>query len=336
MANDITMGVLLVQIILAVVLIVVIVYLVRVNNSLKLEKRFSNYTIKRLKNDTVSIFDQLFHLFDKMIKALSKELSKSQFLVKSANKYEKHIYYDDLGKRNCIDFISIKIYFGIFMLLLYIFSSILKMSSITMLSVIFSFIIGYYAVDVFLSISYSKKRKEISEDLLKSIMIMNNAFKSGKSITQAIKMVSKELDGAIKDEFKKMNKDLSFGLSLETAFQRFYDRVRLEDAKYIIASLTILNNTGGNIIKVFDSIEKEFINRKKLQNELKSLTSTSMFVFKLLLALPFVLFIVIYFLNPAYFVPLYTTGLGVFILILMLLIYFGYVLVVKKVLRVDL
>ena len=57
--------------------------------------------------------------------------------------------------------------------------------------------------------------------------------------------------------------DLTYGLSLDVVFQRFEDRVKLNDVKYITTSLTILNNTGGNIVKVFESVEKTFFNNKK-------------------------------------------------------------------------
>lgn len=336
MGNGIKIDLLIFQVVIIFLLIVVIAYLVRINYSLKLERKFSNYTVKRLNNNTVSIFDKLFGLFDVLIKRISKALSKSSFIINYSKRYEKHIYYDDLDNRCGLDFISAKLIIGVLITLIYITSSVFQYNSINLLSFVFSFIVGYYSVDVYLKIKSIKRKKEISDDLLKSIMIMNNAFKSGKSITQAIKTVAKELDGAIKDEFKRMSLDLSYGLSIEVAFERFYERVQLEDAKYITTSLIILNKTGGNIIKVFDSIEKEFINRKKLQHELKSLTSSSVFVFRLLLFMPFLLFVIIYILNPGYFVPLITTSLGYIILSVIIIIYILYILLIKKILRIDL
>ena len=40
---------------------------------------------------------------------------------------------------------------------------------------------------------------------------------------------------------------------------------------YLSSSLTILNRTGGNIVAVFDSIEKTLFDKKKLKEELKRL-----------------------------------------------------------------
>ena len=79
----------------------------------------------------------------------------------------------------------------------------------------------------------SRRKKKIQDDLLKAVVIMNNSFKSGRNIMQAINTVEEELDGPIADEFKKISLDISYGLSIDTVFNRFYNRVGLEDAKYI-------------------------------------------------------------------------------------------------------
>ena len=118
---------------------------------------------------------------------------------------------------------------------------------------------------------------------------MNNSFKSGMSIMQAIEIVKNELDGAIGDEFKKIHLDLSYGLSVEIVFNRFYERVKLDDVKFITTSLTLLNKTGGNIVKVFKSIEREFFDKKKLNDELKTVTASSIFVYRFLLITPFII-----------------------------------------------
>ena len=75
--------------------------------------------------------------------------------------------------------------------------------------------------------------------------------------------------------------DIDYGLSLEVVFDRFYNRVKLEDIKYITSSLSLINKTGGNIVRVFGSIEKNFYDKKKIKDEMNSLTSSSIFIWRL-------------------------------------------------------
>ena len=163
---------------------------------------------------------------------------------------------------------------------------------------------------------------------------MNNAFKSGRSIIQAIDLVSSELDGPISKEFKKIGMELSFGLDIELAFNRFADRIKLNEAVYLTSSLSVLNKTGGNIIKVFDSIEKTLYSRKKLQVELKSLTASSRLIMYVLMAVPIAFAAFMSIINKNYFAPMFNSPLGIAMLFIMIILYITYIIVVKRAMRV--
>ena len=195
--------------------------------------------------------------------------------------------------------------------------------------------VSFFIIDIYFALEYKNRKKRIENDLLSAIIIMNNAFKSGMNIMQAVSIVESELEGPIKDEFKKISMDIKYGLSLETVFDRFYNRVKIEDAKYITSSLSLINKTGGNIVRVFGAIEKNFYDKKKIKDEMDSLTSSSIFMFRLLITMPILLCLVIFMLNREFFIPLFTTGLGRVIILLILLLYSLYILVIKRVMKVD-
>lgn len=324
-----------VQILIAIVLILCIFYIIKVRLDIKLEDKFDKYTVKKRVDNQQSIFDRLFSFFRNMIFKLSLYLKKSKVASDYGKTYEKYITYERIDKINGIDFVSIKIIAGLLLVLIYLVTEAVQNDKFSLAGILLSYLIGFFIVDLFLFIEYKRRRKEVSEDLLKAIIIMNNSFKSGMSIIQAIEIVKNELDGAIGDEFKKIYMDLSYGLTIEEAFTRFYERVRLEDVKFITSSLTLLNKTGGNIVKVFKSIEREFFDKKKLTDELKTVTASSVFIYRFLLSVPFVLGIFIYFLNPSYFSPLFTNPFGFLLFVFILIIYITYAFVIKRIMKVD-
>ena len=118
---------------------------------------------------------------------------------------------------------------------------------------------------------------------------------------------------------------------LNIVFKRFADRVKNDEIKYMSASLTILNKTGGNIVKVFNSIEKGFFDRQKLKDELDSSLALSNMVYKVLVCLPILMILIIYILNPTYFNPLFTTLIGRIIIVISIIIYISYIIIVKKI-----
>ena len=171
--------------------------------------------------------------------------------------------------------------------------------------------------------------------MLKAIIIMNNSFKSGLSIMQAIYMVSDELEGPISDEFRKMYIDISFGLDMDMVFERFAKRVNTEEARYITTSLSVLNKTGGNIVQVFASVERNAFTRKKLKEELGALASSAKAIYRILVAIPPLLSGIILLLNPNYFKPLFNTTIGMCILLLILFIYIAYIIIIKRIVEMK-
>ncbi len=321
--------------ILSIILIITISSIFKQMHITELQKRFDPYSLQNNARYEISFFDQVEIFLWKQIHKLSKIVNHSVVLKKQAEKYERYIDYEEKETKESIDYIAIKFFLGFIFIAFYGIAFLVKSNSFHPITCLLAFGIGYILPDIFLNLKFRKKREEVEEDLLKAIIIMNNSFKSGRSIMQAIDTVKIELHGPIADEFKKIYLDITYGLSLEVVFNRFYERVKLEDAKYITSSLTLLNKTGGNIVSVFESIEKSIFNKKKLKNELKSLTAASVFVFRVLVALPFLFTFLIFILNPTYFAPLFKTGLGICFLLIILSLFVLYVVTIKKVLKVK-
>ena len=328
-------GVRFLQLLIILVPVVVVIYLLRLSKTLRLEKRLSSFAITSNKDYEVSFFDKAGFYVWKLIRFTSKLLKKSTVLRKYAEKYEKFIPYEQRSKKEGMDYVTIKFGCAFVVFILGIVTLIMHYDNFDFMILLVILIIVFFLPDLFLNLRFNQKRKRIEEDLLKAIIIMNNAFSSGKSIIQSIEMVKVELDGPIEDEFEKIYLDISYGLSLDVVFTRFYERVKLEDAKYITTCLNLLNKTGGDIVSVFSRLEKEILDKKNLRNELHSLTSSSRFVFKFLAVLPFIFVFIIFLLNPTYFSSLFTTTIGFIILVLILILYVLYIWIIRRILEVK-
>ena len=320
--------------VLVVISALIMVYVIFKNlKSYSYEKKFASYSLLSDKDEEVTLYEHIHNLIFGLIYSISKVISKSIIIKKHSTKYDNDAKVDS-RIRDGLDYISIKILTGLSASILVMTSFLFRYLKFDVFKVLLAFVVGYLIPNIFILSSRSKRKKKVQDDLLKAVMIMNNSFKSGRNIMQAINTVVEELDGPIADEFKKISLDISYGLSIDTVFNRFYNRVGLEDAKYIASSLTLLNKTGGNIIKVFSMIEQSFYEKKKLQNELKSLTASSVFVFRVLVLLPIIFVTLITILNKDYFKPLFSSIFGVFIFMIILALYVLYILVIKKVLEV--
>lgn len=328
-------GVLLIQIIIILLVVGVIYYLLRLYRGVKLEKRIAPFAIDSVNTYETTLFDSISKVFWIIIKKISNVIRKSELFSKYGEKYNKFILYEDRQIKEGIDYVSIKILLSLLVIFLACLSLAFQTIKLDIMIVLIIFIVSFFVPDMYLNFEFSKKKKRIEDDLLKAIIIMNNAFTSGKNIIQATGIVKDTLDGPIQDEFKKIYLDITYGLELDLVFNRFYERVKLEDAKYITTSLSLLNKTGGDIVRVFSLIEKSIFQKKNLKNELHSLTASSRFVFKLLAILPFIFVVMIFMLNPQFFKPLISSSLGIIVLVLTSLLYILYIFIIRKVLEVK-
>lgn len=300
-----------------------------------LDERLGKYSINSRKNNEHSLFDYIIEFYNIIQNKVINILSKSDILLDYSKKYEKYIDRRKNKKLNPMSFIVAKIICSLFILVLIVITDALQNASINFFEIFVGSISGFYIPDLILLLRKIVIKKNLENDLMQAITIMNNSFKSGRSIVQTIEIVSQELEGPLRDEFVQMVKDLNYGLTLENVFERLEERVKLEELKYISTSLSILNKTGGNIVKVFSSIEKTFFNNRKLAEELKNLTASSNFLYRLLTLIPIIFLLVIYLLDSTYFNPLFKSFFGYLIIVFVITLYTVYIIVVKKIVNIK-
>lgn len=322
------------QVGLFIFLVGAILWYLRYKRSVQIEKRLSKYSVEAVYDRRISMLDSLMKQYTYMIDQVSKILKKSFFLKKQAKRYEKYVpLYKDMYQDG-MDFIAVKCIVSLLFVVIAILSKTLQSEVMNIYEVILPLLVGFFAPDIVYISKYKLYRNRLENDFLQAIIIMNNAFKSGRSIEQAIGLVTKELDGPISEEFKKMHLEVSFGLSIDVVFKRFAERIKLEEVSYLTASLSILNKTGGNIIKVFTSIEKTLFNKKKLRLELASLTSGSKIIVYMLAVIPILFVISISLISPTYFEGFYTTDIGLILMGIIITIYVAYIFCVMKIMKV--
>lgn len=321
------------QMVIIIIVIILLLFLFKVNRAMKMERRIGRYSTYPVSDDNRSLMGNIESKYNHFVKKIEKKVGNNSRIKKIANRYGKYVIVgDDIQP---VRFIVNKLMIAICFVVLVIVSLTMQGKVIPIFGFIISFIFGYYIYDIYLVIDHKIKIKKIKNDMLRAVIIMNNAFKAGKSIMQAVEIVSQELPNPLKGEFDKIYQDMLYGLSADVVFERFARRVDIEEARYISSSLTILNKTGGNIINVFNSIEKTLFDKKKLEEELKNATAASNLVVKVLIAIPFIFVLLIYVISPSYFNPLFSSALGFFILFIMVVMFIIFIIVLNKVMKVK-
>lgn len=318
--------------ILLVITILLYIYL-EIKRNYDLKKRFDNITAKSINQKDTSLRSGINSIIQKFDLLLINIFSKVKLIEEYSLKYE---IYSSINKNNNMLTFVRKVEVGFLVACTYLVACILELSHFSLSLFLVIFVLSSYLLEISLHVRYKKRNIEIKNDLNNAVSILTKSFKAGKTTTQSINFLIKELDGPLKEEFKVVKQDLETGLGLAESFDRMNKRTNIEDLKYIASSLSLLSVTGGNIVKVFEMIEGELLSRKKLEDEFNSLTASSKLMYKILLVLPLVIIISMTVLNKDFFLPLVSSFVGIMILTVVVSLYILYIFIIKKILKVVL
>ncbi len=159
------------------------------------------------------------------------------------------------------------------------------------------------------------KRKKFDNQLQDAIGVLSNSLKAGYSFFQALSSVVEETPDPLSKEFKIMLKEMSFGLSVDQSFNSLLLRISTEDLQLLTTCVLIQRDIGGNLSELLDNISVTIRERQKLNGELKALTAQGKLSGMVVVGLPFVLALAMYFINREYIMLLFTTKIGIGMLI---------------------
>lgn len=157
---------------------------------------------------------------------------------------------------------------------------------------------------------YSK----FNEQLPEALDLLGRAIRSGHALTSGLEMVSKELSEPICSEFAATIDEINLGLTFKEAMENLCERVPIQDLRFFAIAVMVQKETGGNIAEILDNISRLIRERVQFQRQVKALTAEGRYSAIILIALPIVMFIYIYFTNYEYLSLLWTEELGHYML----------------------
>jgi tight adherence protein B len=194
---------------------------------------------------------------------------------------------------------------------------------------------------VFFAIYYTNKLLHLREaerfddQLVDITYAMKNSLKAGMTLQQAMQLISTEFAEPAAEQFRIGLREIQIGASVEEALRHIEDRMPNADMKIIVNAIEILRQTGGNMIETFENITETLKNRKRVEGKIKTLTAQGRMQAIILCAMPFVMLLMLYFLNREYVEPLFTRALGIVVLtVVCLLVSTGWV-IIKKIITIE-
>lgn len=156
-----------------------------------------------------------------------------------------------------------------------------------------------------------KRKDAIEEQLPDALDLMARAMLAGHAFPSALKMVGDEMPEPISGEFRIAFDEVNYGISVHDALTNLIERVNSTDMSYFVISVLLQRETGGNLAELLGNLSKLIRERLKLLGAVRVLSAEGRLSAQILTALPFVVAMVINFVNPEFMKVLWTDPTGV-------------------------
>lgn len=196
-------------------------------------------------------------------------------------------------------------------------------------------VLALFAPRGILKVLRIRRLERFNSQLVNAMTGMSNALKAGFSIQQAFEAIVKEGANPIAQEFAMFLQQLRVGMTFEDALADMNRRVGSDDLTLMIQSIEIARQTGGNLTEVFDRIAETIRERRRIEGKIKSLTAQGKIQGNVVGAMPFVLGLAIYFLDPGMMTMFLKSYIGMAIIGLVIVMVALGMVVIRKIVNID-
>jgi tight adherence protein B len=176
-------------------------------------------------------------------------------------------------------------------------------------------LLGTVAPFLYLSVRASRRQAKFEEQLPSTLQLLAGALQAGHSLQQAVDTVVHEAGDPIAGEFQRVLTEARLGRPLEEAFEAMAKRTKSVDFKWTVMAIRLQRQVGGNLAEVLSTVSQTIRDRYALKRQIKALSAEGRLSSLILSILPVVMFVALLLLNPVFLRPLFTTTMGIGMLV---------------------
>jgi tight adherence protein B len=132
------------------------------------------------------------------------------------------------------------------------------------------------------------------------IDLLVRGLRSGLPVSETLGVVAQEVPGPVGEEFKQVTDRMKVGKTMEDALQESADRLAMPEFNFFCITLAIQRETGGNLAETLANLGDVLRKRAQMKLKIRAMSSESKASAYIVGSLPFIVTIMIYWVNPKY------------------------------------
>jgi tight adherence protein B len=196
-------------------------------------------------------------------------------------------------------------------------------------------LLGPLLLQLWLTLKVSQARKKFEETLADTLQLVAGSLRSGLSLTASLGVVADEGRGPIQSEISRVLSKARLGIPIDDALDEVADRMRSQDFSWVALAVRIQKEVGGNLADVLTTTAETIRERAFLHRQVHALSAEGRLSAYILFALPLLVAAWTMVTQYDHFSVMWTTKIGVEMLVGTAVLMIVGLFWMKKTARVD-
>jgi tight adherence protein B len=146
-----------------------------------------------------------------------------------------------------------------------------------------------------------KRRKLMEEQFPVALDVFTRALLAGHPIASAIELLTQEMEDPLGSEFGLVADEVSYGSTLTDSLMAMADRWDQPDIRMFAVSISLQNETGGNLAEILRNLSQVIRERATLYMKVRALSSEGRMTGWMLTVLPVFTIVSLFILNSSFY-----------------------------------
>lgn len=133
-----------------------------------------------------------------------------------------------------------------------------------------------------------------------AIELLVRGLRSGLPVAETLGVVAQEVPGPVGIEFRQVVERIRIGKTMEESLQVAADKLGTAEFQFFVITLAIQRETGGNLAETLSNLADVLRKRAQMKLKIRAMSSESKASAYIVGSLPFIVFGLIYWINPNY------------------------------------
>jgi len=155
-----------------------------------------------------------------------------------------------------------------------------------------------------------KQRDTFDRQLIDALDLAARSLRVGHPLVASFRLISEEIPAPVGELFGEVCQEQQLGMAMDQSLRRAAEHYHSEDLGLFVAAVVTQLRSGGNLADMMERVAGVIRERFRLARRVRLLTAQTQFSKRVLLAMPFFLFVLLNVMDPNYMRPLLTTPSG--------------------------